>query len=96
MTYRLVYHPDVVGKDLPRLSVDVADRITRTIATRLTTHPTYYGEALRHKYKGYWKFRVGDYRVIYKIVGQEVWVYRVGHRRDVYTLSLSRLSWSPS
>ncbi len=96
MTYRFVYHPDVVGKDLPRLSVDVADRIPRAVSTRLTIQPTYYGEALRHQYKGYWKLRVGDYRVIYKIVGQEVWVYRVGHRRDVYMLSLSRFSWSPS
>ena len=96
MTYRLVYHPDVVDKDLPRITVDLADRITRAVAGRLTVPPTYYGETLRHRYKGYWKFRVGDYRVIYKIVGQEVWVYRVGHRRDVYTLSLSRLSWSPS
>ena len=96
MTYRIVYHPDVVDKDLPRITANFADRITRAVAGRVTIHPTYYGEALRHRYKGYWKFRVGDYRVIYKIVGQEVWVYRVGHRRDVYTLSLSRLSWSPS
>ena len=96
MTYRIVYHPDVVDKDLPRITANVAGRITRAVAGRLTIHPPYYGEALRHRYKGYWKFRVGDYRVIYKIVGQEVWVYRVGHRRDVYTLSLSRLSWSPS
>lgn len=96
MTYRLVYHPDVVDKDSPHIAVDLANRITRAIAGRLTAHPTYYGEALRYRYKGYWKLRVGNYRVIYNIVRQEVWVYRVGHRRDVYTLSLSRLSWSPS
>ena len=96
MTYRLVYHPDVIKKDLPLINLNLADRITRAINNRLTTQPTYYGEVLRHEYKGYWKLRVGDYRVIYKTVGQEVWVYRIGHRRDVYTISLSRLRWHPS
>lgn len=96
MAYRPVYHPDVVEKDLPAINANIADRIVHAIAHRLATHPAYYGEALRHHYKGYWKLRVGDYRVIYKIVGQEVLVYRVGHRRNVYVLSLSRLRWSPS
>ena len=96
MTYRVVYHPDVIEQDLAGIDVDVANRIVHAIANKLTSHPAYFGEALRHKYRGYWKFRVGDYRIIYKIMGQEIRVYRIGHRRDVYVLSLSRLSWSPS
>ena len=96
MAYQLVYHPDVVGKDLPAINANLADRIVQAIANRLATHPTYCGEALRHQYKGYWKLRVGDYRVIYKIVKQAVLVYRIGHRRNVYLLSLSRLRWDPS
>ncbi|MBI5344466.1 MAG: type II toxin-antitoxin system RelE/ParE family toxin [Deltaproteobacteria bacterium] len=34
--------------------------------------------------KGYWKLRVGDYRVVYKISGNEVLVLGIIHRRDVY------------
>lgn len=96
MAYRLVYHPDVILIDLAGINANLVARITRAIQQRLTAEPTYYGEALRHQLKGYWKLRVGDYRVIYKIVGQEVWVYRIGHRRDVYTHGSSRLMWHPS
>lgn len=96
MGYRLVYHPDVLAKDLPRINANLAHRIVQASAKRLTTEPTYYGEALRHEYKGFWKIRVGDYRVIFKVATEEVWIYRIGHRRDVYTISLSRLSWRPS
>ena len=33
-----------------------------------------------------WRIRVGDYRIIYKIRGEEmvVLIVRVGHRREVY------------
>jgi len=42
--------------------------------------------ALRHELQGYWKLRVGDYRVIYEVQGSRmvVLVVTVGHRRHVY------------
>lgn len=93
MAYTIVYHPAVLSDDLPIINHNLQVRIHRAIQTRLMTEPTYYGELLRHRLKGYWKLRVGDYRVIYQIVGQEVWVYRIGHRRDVYAVPLRRLTW---
>ncbi|MBI2623892.1 type II toxin-antitoxin system RelE/ParE family toxin [Candidatus Parcubacteria bacterium] len=39
---------------------------------------------LRGKKVGRRKFRVGDYRIRYDIVGQYVDIYRVRHRREVY------------
>jgi len=96
MAYRLLYHPEVSERDLTAINLNLAARILRAIEQRLTTEPSYYGEPLRHRLKGYWKLRIGDYRVIYRIVGQEVWMYRIGHRRDAYTISPSRLGWRPS
>ncbi len=96
MLHRLLYHPDVSAVDLPSVNLNLARRILRAIEHRLTAEPAYYGEPLRHRLKGYWKLRVGDYRIIYRIVGQEVWIYRIGHRREVYAISFSRLSWRPS
>ena len=69
--------------------------LQRHLKSGQATEPTYYGEPLRHRYKGYWKLRVGDYRVVYRVVGQEVWVYRVDHRKDVYNLPIQRLVWRP-
>ena len=34
--------------------------------------------------KGYWKLWVGDYRVVFKVVGAEVRILGIGHRKHVY------------
>ena len=31
-----------------------------------------------------WRVRVGDYRILYRIEGDRVEVYRIKHRRDAY------------
>ncbi|MDH4220892.1 MAG: type II toxin-antitoxin system RelE/ParE family toxin [Candidatus Aminicenantes bacterium] len=33
---------------------------------------------------GGYRFRIGDYRVIFDIEGNEIGVLRVGHRREIY------------
>ena len=95
MAYRIVYHPDVVADDLPSINRDLQRRIHRAIEQRLMIQPTYYGEPLRYRLKGYLKLRVGDYRVVYQIVGQEVWILRIQHRKDVYVVPPQRLIWKP-
>jgi len=84
MTYSLVYHPDVRSKDIPAINRNLRDRIARAIETRLATEPERYGEPLRRTLKGYWKLRVGDYRVVFKVVKDLVWILGIAHRREVY------------
>lgn len=38
------------------------------------------------RYAGYWRYRIGDYRAIARIVDQKmlIVVIEVGHRREVY------------
>lgn len=91
MPYRLVYHPEARTKDVPAINQNLRERISRAIETRLTTEPQRYGEPLRRTLKGYWKLRVGDYRVVFKVVRDEVWIYGVIHRRDVYDRIVRRL-----
>ena len=91
MPYTLVYHPDVRSQDIPSISRNLRERIARAIETRLTTEPERYGESLRRTLKGYWKLRVGDYRVVFKVVRNEVWIYGIIHRRDVYERIARRL-----
>jgi mRNA interferase RelE/StbE len=92
MAYILVYHPEVKTKDVPKLNRDVGKRIQRAIETRLAAEPERYGEPLRRTLKGYWKLRVGDYRAVFRIVKNEVWIFGIMHRRDVYQRIEKRLS----
>ena len=90
MPYRLVYHHAVVEEDFPDIPANIGVRIAHAIETRLTTHPEQYGAPLRGTLKGYWKLRVGDYRVVYRVVGEEVRILAIRHRKEVYRDAESR------
>ncbi len=84
MSFELRYHPDVKSIDIPLLDEKLKTRIRNAIEKRLTTAPHLYGEPLRKTLRGYWKLRVGDYRVIFKIMKEEVWILGIIHRKKVY------------
>jgi mRNA interferase RelE/StbE len=92
----LLYHPKVVEEDLPRLPSNIHSRIARAIETRLVEAPEQHGAPLRKTLKGYWKLRVGDYRVVYKIAGAEVWILGIIHRKRIYDDVLKRIGWRPA
>ncbi len=76
-------------KDLAKLDGAGRDRVLRFLAKRIEggDDPRKLGEALKGPVVGrYWKYRVGDYRIICDLQGDMllVLVVRVGHRRDVY------------
>lgn len=81
MPFELRYHPDVKSIDIPLLDAKVRTRIKNAIESRLMTAPHLYGEPLRKTLHGYWKLRVGNYRVVFKIVDEEVWVLRINWGR---------------
>jgi len=89
--FELRYHPDVKTIDIPQLDAKLKTRIRHAIETRLTTEPQLYGAPLRKTLHGYWKLRVGDYRVVFKIVGSEVWILGIIHRKTVYDAIEKRL-----
>ena len=84
MSFTIKYHSLVKDEDLPQINNRMKSRIKRAIETRLATEPQSYGEPLRKTLKGYWKLRVGDYRVVYKMSAREVTVLAIVHRKNVY------------
>jgi mRNA interferase RelE/StbE len=82
--FELRYHPDVKTIDIPLLDAKLRTRIKNAIENRLMIAPHLYGEPLRKTLRGYWKLRVGDYRVVFKIVDEEVWILGIIHRKKVY------------
>ena len=92
MIYKLKYHPNVKKSDLPKIDAKNRNRIKRAIEERLTTHPEIYGKPLQRTLKGYWKLRVGDYRVVFKVSGDDILIFGIIHRKEVYKLIKKRFS----
>jgi mRNA interferase RelE/StbE len=84
VAFTVKYHPDVKNVDIPQINVRMRERIRKAIEFRLMTSPQEYGLPLRKSLKGYWKLRVGDYRVVFKIEGEIVYILGIRHRKDVY------------
>ena len=95
MTYRVVVDDLVLKKDFRRIDLEDQRKIIRAIRQRLTTRPKDYGKPLKGELKGFWKLRVGQFRVVYEIRDEQVIVavIMVGFRRDeeVYRAALARL-----
>ncbi len=90
MPYTLYYHPDIPKEDLPRIPDNIRQRISNAIEHRLLNEPLKFGEPLKRSLKGYRKFRVGDYRIIYRIDKENILILKIGHRKEVYTKAYLR------
>lgn len=80
---------------LKRKAVKAIDKLDSTTQKRIKSfikdlkhreNPRQYGRALTGGFKGLWRYRVGDYRLICQIKNNEVTilVLEIGHRKEVY------------
>lgn len=88
MTWKVEFDPAAV-RELDKLNPQIARRILTFLHGRVAMldDPRSIGEALKGSRLGeFWKYRVGDYRVIASIEDRafRVLVVRVGNRREVY------------
>ena len=91
MAYKLKYHPDVKRSDLPKIGMKSRDMIKRAIENRLAKQPERYGKSLQRTLKGYWKLRVGDYRIVFKVTADNIIILGIIHRKEVYRLIKKRM-----
>ena len=82
MKYQLVYTHRAI-RDLDELGASVKQRIGKTLL-RYEPDPLKYAEPLKQSEVGSYRFRIGDYRVVFDLVGDEIVILRVGHRREIY------------
>jgi mRNA interferase RelE/StbE len=76
-------------RELSHLDPQVAHRINRFLFERIAPleNPRSIGEALKGSKLGdFWKYRVGDYRIIASIEDKlvRILIVRIGNRREVY------------
>ncbi len=92
MAFNLKYHIAIKRVDLPKIDARNRLIIKTAIEDRLVSHPEIYGKPLRRTLKGYWKLRVGNYRVVFKISGNEIFIFGIIHRRKVYQQVKKRIA----
>lgn len=85
----LIKFDDAAIKELEKLDKQIARRITEFLRERVAVldDPRSIGEAHKgSKLSDFWKYRVGDYRIISDIEGGalRILIVKIGNRREVY------------
>lgn len=82
MNYELIYTRRA-NRDIKRLDEQNKLRIKKQLEL-LSKSPLTYAEKLTNSAIGDYRFRVGDYRIIFDIDENKIIILRVGHRREIY------------
>jgi len=72
-------------RQFARLEKNIQERIVEKLEFYCSQdQPLKYAERLTDSRFGKWRFRIGEYRVLYDVEGDEIVVLAVGHRREIY------------
>ena len=82
--YKIVLDKKVL-KDLKKIHPNDKKKILETIETDIAINP-YSGKKLLGDLSTYYRYRVGNYRIVYSIFDDiiEVEIIKVAHRKKVY------------
>ena len=80
MSFKIAFKKSV-ARDLKRIDKEQAERILNKIDEELPDKAESF-PVLSGKFSGLRKFRVGDYRIIYSIIGDTALILRISHRRE--------------
>jgi len=72
--------------DLRNLDKDLSRKIIERVTTYLIEDPLKLGKPLKENLAGLFRYRFGDYRIMYvvDIPGEMGTILKVRHRRDIY------------
>jgi mRNA interferase RelE/StbE len=78
---------DAAARDLSQLDKPVGRRVVKRLNWLVENLDEIKLETLRGDLAGFYKLRVGDYRVLYEILhdDQLIVVHAIGHRKEIYT-----------
>jgi len=82
--YKVVLDKKVL-KDLKQIDKKEQIKIIETIENKLARDP-FIGKRLAGNLSEYYRYRVGNYRIIYLIYQMriEIEIIKIGHRKDIY------------
>ena len=70
-------------RDFKKIDREIAKSILGKLE-EYSSNPFQHAKKLADPKLGTYKFRTGDYRIIFDIDGSDLIVLRVGHRKDIY------------
>lgn len=82
MVYKLIYTKSA-SKDIKKLDVVTKKRMAKKLLA-YAQEPLSYAKKLTDSSLGTYRWRVGDYRIVFDLDRMNIVVLRVRHRRDVY------------
>ncbi len=91
VNFKVIYEKVVLKKDIPKLDLQAKIRIKQEIENKLMVNPVLFGTPLRNTLKGYFKLRVGDYRIVFTISESVVLGIMIMHRKNIYESLVRRL-----
>lgn len=74
-------------KDFKKLDISIQKRIKAfTQEIEKLENPRSKGKALTGDLKGFWRYRIGDYRLVCEILDNELIIYtiKISHRKNIY------------
>jgi mRNA interferase RelE/StbE len=84
MKYKIFFHKNL-KKDLRDLDRKIISRFFDIVSNKIAVNPG-SGRRLKGKYKDFWRYRVGNYRIIYQFKDKiiRILILRFKHRKNVY------------
>ena len=84
-TYKVEWK-EAAEDNLDELPSELALKIHDRIESHLVQAPKQLGKALVGQYKGLYRYRYGDYRILYEIDvdNRLIIINRIGHRKEIY------------
>jgi len=80
--YKLVYTKSA-AKDIKKLDAIAKKRIKKKLEL-YSQKPKFYAKKLIKSSLGSYRWRVGNYRVVFDLDRNNIVVLRVGHRKEIY------------
>jgi mRNA interferase RelE/StbE len=79
---------NIAERQIKKLDFPIQKRILDWLNDRIEgcKNPRHFGEPLKGEYSGFWRYRIGDFRIICDIQDDMlvVLVLTIGHRRQIY------------
>lgn len=82
MAYTLLYTKSAV-EDIRKLDTVAKKRIKRKLE-EYASNPLLHAKKLVNSAIGSYRWRVGNYRIVFDIDGEKIVVLRIGHRKEIY------------
>jgi mRNA interferase RelE/StbE len=85
LAYNVIWHEGTL-KDLKKLNRTSVKKIVAKVKNYLIQDPVKLGTPLKGNLKGLYRYRIGEYRVIYVIdqAEKKIIILKVNHRRKIY------------